>query len=115
MGDIEINQRYYNRIDKMVASPVVEFSLLLPEKVFLSFKFDKFVYIKHKDLQGYFFVEKIQNFKDGSHLVRVDMLCIDPVGMTNTTEAVQPGGEFILMEDSGFVLMEDGSNILIEV
>jgi hypothetical protein len=115
MGDIEINQRYFNRIDKMVGSPVVEFSLVLPEKVFLSFNFDRFIYIKHKDLQGYFFVEKIQNYKDGSHLVRVDMLCIDPVGMINTTAAVQPGGEFILMETSGNVLQEDSTNILIEV
>jgi len=35
--------------------------------------------------------------------------------MINTTAAVQPGGEFILMETSGNVLQEDSTNILIEV
>jgi hypothetical protein len=43
------------------------------------------------------------------------MLCIDPVGMINTTASVQPGGAFILMETSGDVLQEDSTNILIEV
>jgi hypothetical protein len=43
------------------------------------------------------------------------MLCIDPVGMINTTSAVQPGTEVILMETSGEVLQEDSTNILIEV
>lgn len=61
----------------MVKGPVVEVWMTLPEKVFLSFNFDKFVYIKHKDLQGYFFVEKIGDYKDGVTPVRLDLLYID--------------------------------------
>ena len=108
--DITTEQRAFNTIKKMLVNPTVKVTMLLPEKVFRDFNFDKFVYIKHKDIQGYFFVEKIQNYKDGSHLVRVDMLSVDPLGEGSS---VPPG--FISMEDSGFVLTEDGSNILMEI
>ncbi len=75
--DIDIDQRYYNRIKKMVKSPTVQLYLRLPEKVFLSFNFDKFVYIKHKVLTGYFYVQNIQDYKDGTVLVRADALYVD--------------------------------------
>ena len=51
--------------------------MLLPEKVFIDYKFDKFIYIKNKDFQGYFFITKIDNYKNGSTPVRVDLLYID--------------------------------------
>jgi hypothetical protein len=77
MGDIEIDQRYYNRIKKMVTNPTVEVWMILPEAVFLSYNFDRFIYLKHKDLQGYFYVEKIGNYKDGVTPVRLDLLYVD--------------------------------------
>lgn len=114
MGDIEIDKRYYNRIKNMVVNPIVELFLILPEKAFREFNFDRFVYIKHKDLQGYFFVEKIQNYKNGNVLVRVDTLCVDGFGSLPDAETIPVGDSLILMEDSGYVLQEDGSFILIE-
>ena len=75
--DNTVEQRAYGKIKEMVKGPTISATMLLPEKVFLSFKFDKFVYIKHKDLRGYFFVERIDQYKDGVTPVRVDLLKID--------------------------------------
>jgi len=61
----------------MVQNPTVEVFMLLPQDVFESYNFDRFIYIKHKDLQGYFFPERISNYKDGTVLVRMDLLYID--------------------------------------
>jgi hypothetical protein len=51
--------------------------MTLPLSEFQSFEFDKFIFIKFKDLQGYFFVEKIDNYKDGVTPVKVYLLYID--------------------------------------
>ncbi len=75
--DNTVEQRAYGKIKEMVKGPTVVATMILPEKVFASFKFDKFIYLKHKDLQGYFFVEKIEQYKDGVTPVKVYLLKID--------------------------------------
>ena len=85
VGDIEINSyvgkktedTYFTVIKNILNKPRLKSIMLLPLSVFMSFKFDKFIYLKHKDLQGYFFVEKIDNYKDGVTPVRVDLLYTD--------------------------------------
>jgi hypothetical protein len=75
--DITVEKRRLNTIKRMIASPTIEAVMILPEKVFIDYKFDRFIYIKNKDFQGYFFITKIDNYKNGSTPVRVDLLYID--------------------------------------
>jgi len=75
--DIPLDIRYYSKVKKMIQNPTVEAFMILPEKVFQDFNFDKFIFVKHKDLSGYFMVNKIENYKDGNTPVRVDLLYID--------------------------------------
>jgi hypothetical protein len=75
--DINIQERRLNKISKILGNPTVEATMLLPEAVFNSYKFDKFVRLNYKNLSGYFFVDKIQNYRDGQTLVRVDLLYAD--------------------------------------
>jgi hypothetical protein len=85
VGDIEINSyvdkkmeyTYFRRIKNILGNPKVEAKMTLPLSVFQSFEFNQFVYLKHKDLQGYFFVEKIDNYKDAKTPVKVYLLYID--------------------------------------
>jgi len=75
-NDIPLDERYLQPIKRMIEGPTTEAVMLLPESVFDNYNFDKFVYIKNKDFQGYFFVDSIQNYKDGKTLVRVDLLTV---------------------------------------
>lgn len=75
-NDIPLEERYLQPIKKMIEGPTTEAKMLLPESVFDNYNFDKFVYIKNQDFQGYFFVDSIQNYKDGKTLVRVDLLTV---------------------------------------
>lgn len=75
-NDIPLEERYLQPIKKMMEGPTTEATMLLPESVFDNYNFDKFVYIKNQDFQGYFFVDSIQNYKDGKTLVRVDLLTV---------------------------------------
>lgn len=75
--DTTVEERSLKKITNILNNPTIEANMILPEKVFSSFNFDKFVYLKYKDIQGYFFVEKIDNYKDGVTPVRVDLLYVD--------------------------------------
>jgi len=75
--DTIVEERAYQKIKRALNNPTIEAYLLLPEKVFQEYNFDNFVFIKHKDLQGYFLVNKIENYKNGTTPVRVDLLYVD--------------------------------------
>ena len=85
VGDIEISsyegktmeETYFRRIKKILNNPKIEAIMILPMSVFQSFEFGNFIYIKYKDLQAYFFVEKIDNYKDAMTPVKVNLLYID--------------------------------------
>jgi len=114
--DITLETSHFQKIKRILGNPKLRAKMLLPVSVFQAYNFDKLVYLNHKDLQGYYFVESIQNYKDAKNPVRVDMLCVDTIGPAIVTAAVSPSAEeVILMEDSGNVLMETGDNILTEV
>jgi len=76
-SDKKIEDTYFRRIKNILRNPKCEAIMTLPLSVFQSFEFDKFIFIKFKDLQGYFFVEKIDNYKDGVTPVKVYLLYID--------------------------------------
>jgi len=85
IGDIEINSYedrktedvYFKRIKNILKNPKVEAVMTLPLSVYSYFDFQKFIYLKHRNLDGYFFVEKIDNYKDGNTKVKVNLLYID--------------------------------------
>jgi hypothetical protein len=72
--DVTLEYSNFRKISNILKNPRIRAKMVLPVKVFVDFKFDKFVYLKYKDLQGLFFVEKINDYKDGKSLVIVDLL-----------------------------------------
>jgi len=75
--DLSVEQRRLSKIKNIVKNPTVVATMLLPEKVFYGYNFTKKIYIKCKDMSGYFFVEKIENYKDGTTPVKVYLLYLD--------------------------------------
>lgn len=71
-----INQRYFPRINRMIANPSVGAKFNLPESVFQGFDFQQFIYLKTAKLTGYFFVDKITNYVDSNSPVDVTLLML---------------------------------------
>ena len=86
--------------------------MLLPLSIFIGFTFDKFIYLKHKDFSGYFFVEKIENYKNGKTPVKVFLNMVDPQTFTFTRQGdvIPTETYFRLLETSDYRLMEDGTD-----
>ena len=61
----------------MVNNPSIEVFMTLPEAVYNYFVFDRFIYLKTEAFTGYFYVEKINNYKDAKTPVRVDLLYLE--------------------------------------
>jgi len=71
--DTTIKEQYLNKISNFFKNPPIRASMLLPEAIYQSYLFDKFVYIKSKKLIGYFFVDNIANYVDGNTPVEVNL------------------------------------------
>lgn len=69
-NDISLNDSYFNKINTFLRNPPLYAFFTLPERVFSSWDFTKFIYIKNEELTGYFFVEAIENYKDDTTVVR---------------------------------------------
>ncbi len=69
--DPTVKERYFNKISNFLNNPDIRFRMLIPEAVFQSFDFSNFIYLETKDLTGYFLVESIENYRDGSTPVDV--------------------------------------------
>lgn len=74
--DPAVRQVYFPRISKMIGNPVIPAVFKLPEAVFQSFDFQSFIYLKTKDLTGYFWVDSIINYQDGQTDVDVNLLML---------------------------------------
>jgi len=70
--DPDIKNIYQNRISNIFNNPIIKATMLLPESIYQSYKYDKFVYLKTKDLIGYFLVDTIDDFVDSSTPVEVN-------------------------------------------
>lgn len=53
-------------ITKMLKSVPIRGRFLLPENVFNSYNFDRWIYLRHKNLNGYFFIPTIENYTDSN-------------------------------------------------
>lgn len=74
--DPAINELYFSKIKRMIGNPVIPAVFKLPESVFQSFDFQSFIYLKTKDLTGYFWVDSIINYQDGATDVEVKLLML---------------------------------------
>lgn len=68
---------YLKKVNNILGNPLIIAEMLLPESVFFNFKFDKFVYIKFKELSGRFFVKAIEEYKDARTVCRVELFQVD--------------------------------------
>lgn len=72
--NISIGELYHSKLKNAFNSPVLEAMMILPEAKYQSYNFDKFVYIKSKDLVGRFFVHKIDPYLDSRTLTKVELI-----------------------------------------
>lgn len=72
-NDIPLETRYLKNISEAVKKPTFVGYFVLPEAKYKSFNFDKFVYLNTGEINGYFLVESIVNYKDAKTLVEVRM------------------------------------------
>ena len=76
-NDISLTESYWNKIRAFLLNPPLDGYFILPEAVFAAFKFDQFIFIRHKDLTGYFYIEAIENYLDSTSIVKCIMNYID--------------------------------------
>lgn len=75
-SDPTIKELYFSKISKMIGNPTFGAEMILPESVFQGFKFDRFIYLKTKDLTGYFWVDSIDQYVDSVTPVNVKLLML---------------------------------------
>jgi hypothetical protein len=64
--NISISDTYYGYIKRAFNNPLIEAKMIIPQSVFVSFNFDRLIYLKTNDLTGLFFVASITNYKDSN-------------------------------------------------
>lgn len=69
--DPSIKELFFNKISNVLSNPTIIATMIIPESVYQSYRFDQFIYLKTKDLTGYFFVDRIENYVDGNTPVTV--------------------------------------------
>lgn len=68
---------YLKKVNNILGNPLIIADMLLPESVFFKFNFDKFVYLKFKELSGRFFVKSIEEYRDAKTVCRVELFQVD--------------------------------------
>jgi hypothetical protein len=72
-----ISELNYGPVKKIFGNPKVNAYFTLPLAVFQNFEFDSYIYIKTKDLTGYFIVQKMENYRDALTPIKVELLYAD--------------------------------------
>lgn len=75
-SDPTVKQLNFGKISRLIGNPTPTAVFLLPEAVYQSFEFGGFIYLKTKDLTGYFWVESISNYIDSSTKTQVPLLML---------------------------------------
>lgn len=73
-NNVTLAELNYSRIKKMIGNPKIVTAFRLPESVFQSFNSGKFVTLNTKDLQGTFYVNKIDNYLGSRQNVNVELI-----------------------------------------
>lgn len=71
--DPTIMDLYYKNISNMVKNPLIPARFIIPESVFQSWRFNRFIFLKTENLTGYFFIDKIDNYRDGNTPITVNL------------------------------------------
>lgn len=71
-----ISEKYMGDVKNIFKNGTAEVMMNLPIKDFLNFNFE-YVYLNTKDAKGYFFVQKIDNYKGPDVPVKVELLYVD--------------------------------------
>jgi len=67
------SETYLKNVSKAVKNATIRTKMRLPQSVFQSFEFDRFIYLNTGCINGYFLVESILNYNDGNSLVEVNL------------------------------------------
>jgi hypothetical protein len=71
--NISIAENYHGVMRRAFNNPLIEAKMILPQSVFYTFNFDRFIYLKTDDLTGLFYVASITNYKDSNTPVDVNL------------------------------------------
>lgn len=74
--DPSIKTLYFSKISKMYNNASIRLQMYLPEAIYQSFNFSKYIYLNTEKLQGYFWIESIVNYKDSATPTEVNVLKI---------------------------------------
>lgn len=74
-NDQAISDTYWRFLKSMVTNPTIRTTMLLPEAEFVDFDW-QFIYLNTGNLNGYFFVDSIVNYKDATTPVEVNLLTV---------------------------------------
>lgn len=72
-SDSTITDDRYRKVKTMFNGPIKRCMFRLPEAVFNNFAFDRFIYLTCEDFTGYFWVDKINGYKDALTPVEADL------------------------------------------
>lgn len=92
-NDISLTESYWNKIRAFLLNPPLDGYFILPEAKFAAYTFNKFVFIRHKDLTGYFYIEAIENYLKSTERVKCIMNYVDGYSSLTgyNTEGIKAG------------------------
>jgi hypothetical protein len=97
-GNITISEAYYSKLNSAFQAPGLKTTMLLDENTFQSFDFTKLVFLNTGDINGYFFVDSIVNYKDAITPVEVNLI---PASFKQDEEITSGTGTYNLDVDTG--------------
>lgn len=109
--DTTIREQYMDKIENIFNYPPIRAMMILPEAIYQSYKFDRFVFIRSKKLTAYFFVENIANYIDSNTPVEVNLLIINPYGRELRAINRDPSFDFWQWYSGDFVLWNSGAEM----
>jgi hypothetical protein len=65
-SDPTLKEIYFNKIKRFVGAPNIRCTMTIPESIYQAYSFDRFIYLKTKDLTGYFYINNFENYVDGN-------------------------------------------------
>lgn len=71
-----VKDLYFNKISNLLRNAEFKVMMILPESVFQGFQFGGFIYLKTAGLTGYFWVDRITNYRDSNTAVEVTLLML---------------------------------------
>lgn len=74
---IPLSTQYYNRLKRIARNPLIKTKFRISETLFNTIDLSEFVYIDIGKWSGYFFIQKIDGYKDSITTVKGELLKVD--------------------------------------